>query len=418
MKFIHAADIHLDSPLSGLSRYEGAPVESIRGATRRALDNLVQLCLDENADLLLLAGDLYDGDWRDYNTGLYFVSRMARLTREGIQVVLVRGNHDAQSQITSHLPLPEGVTELSTRHPETCVLESLGVAVHGQGYRRANITDDLTLAYPEPLDGFLNLGLLHTCLDGRPGHAAYAPCSLERLLNQGYGYWALGHVHAREVLHKDPWVVFPGNLQGRHARETGPKGASLVSVEDGVIVAVEHRSLDTVRWERCRLDAAHADAGHTLVEQATAELEHMAQAADGRLLAARLEITGRSKAHAELCRDPTGWTERLRAAVAPLGDSVWLEKIRLDTRSPVDLDTLADRDDPLGELTRALGRLSDDPAVLTELLAEFDALKAKLPADYRRLDDALDLDDPAALGDLLRDLEHTLIPRLLDAAEP
>lgn len=418
MKFIHAADIHLDSPLSGLSRYEGAPAQAIRGATRAALDNLVQLCLDEAAELLLLAGDLYDGDWRDYNTGLYFVSRMARLTREGVRVVLVRGNHDAQSQITGHLPLPKGVTELSTRRPETCLLEDLGVAVHGQGYRHASITDDLTLAYPEPRDGLLNVGLLHTCLDGRPGHAPYAPCTLERLLNQGYQYWALGHVHAREVLHADPWVVFPGNLQGRHARETGPKGASLVTVEDGLIVAVEHRSLDTVRWERCRLDATRADSGHTLVEQAAAGLERLAAAAEGRLLAARLEITGRSRAHAELCRDSAGWSERLRAAAAHLGETVWVEKISLDTRSPLDLDDLAGRDDPLGELVKALRALRGDPAALAKLLAGFDDLKAKLPPDYRRLDAALDLDDPATLSALLEDLEQFLIPRLLDASEP
>src|SRR4051812_29910913 len=113
MKFVHAADLHLDSPLRGLDRYEGAPVEQLRGATRRALENLVALCLSEKADFLLLAGDLYDGGWKDYRTGLFFAAQMSRLRAADIPVFFVRGNHDAESNITRSLRLPENVRELS-----------------------------------------------------------------------------------------------------------------------------------------------------------------------------------------------------------------------------------------------------------------------------------------------------------------
>jgi len=119
MKVVHAADIHLDSPLCGLARYEGAPVERIRGATRRALENLVGLCEQEQAGLLLIAGDLFDGDWRDYSTGLFFVAQMARLRKSGVQVVMLRGNHDAESQVCKSLRLPDNVHELSTRKAQT-----------------------------------------------------------------------------------------------------------------------------------------------------------------------------------------------------------------------------------------------------------------------------------------------------------
>src|SRR5882757_4623826 len=134
MKFVHSADLHLDSPLSGLSKYEGAPVEQIRGATRRALENLVKLCLSEGAQLLVIAGDLYDGDWRDYSTGLFFNKQMSALRAAGVKVVWIRGNHDAASKLTAHLALPDNVHELSHRKPESFLLEELGVAVHGQGF--------------------------------------------------------------------------------------------------------------------------------------------------------------------------------------------------------------------------------------------------------------------------------------------
>src|SRR3989442_11412313 len=109
MKFVHAADLHVDSPLRGLERYEGAPVDRVRMATRRALENLMQLCLEEEAAFLLLAGDIFDGDWKDYGTGLFFVGQMRRMRAAGIPVYLVRGNHDAASQVTKYLVLPDNV---------------------------------------------------------------------------------------------------------------------------------------------------------------------------------------------------------------------------------------------------------------------------------------------------------------------
>ncbi len=417
MKFIHAADIHLDSPLRGLARYDGAPLQEIRSATRRALENLAQLCLDESANLLLIAGDLYDGDWRDYNTGLFFVHQMARLSRANIPVVLIRGNHDAASQLSKSLRLPRGVHELSTRKPETCRFEHLNVAVHGQGYRDRDIQQDLSAHYPDPLPDCFNIGLLHTAVDGRAGHDLYAPCSVPGLIAKGYQYWALGHVHQREILCQDPWILFPGNLQGRHARETGAKGATLVTVEDNIVTCLEHRELDVVRWTLCTLDASTITFAHDLVEQAREQIAEAADNAQGRLLAVRLEITGTSPAHAQLASDPEGWEQQMRAAVADLDDPVWIEKIRFNTRSPLDLDALLTHDDPLADLIRGLRELSQDPAGLADLSQVFNDLKTRLPPEYHKLEDALKLDDPATLAALLAEVEQLLIPRLLTVRE-
>jgi exonuclease SbcD len=414
LKLVHAADIHLDSPLRGLERYEGAPVEQIRGATRRAVENLVDLCITEGADLLLIAGDLYDGNWKDYSTGLFFVSQMARLRAADIPVVIVRGNHDAASQITRSLRLPENVTELSTRRAETKLFPALSVAVHGQGFASKAVTEDLASDYPDAIPGLFNVGLLHTCVSGREGHESYAPCSVETLIRRGYDYWALGHVHTREILSRDPWIVFPGNLQGRHAKETGPKGATLILVEGGRVTSVKHRSLDAVRWALCEVDIATAASGDDVVDLAREQLARILDDADGRPMAARVVLQGTSRAHAALSSNPEGYSQQIRAAAMDIvGEGVWVEKILLRTRTPIDLAELEERDDAIGQLARSLRDLRTNDDEIQELCARLSDLRQKLPQEVREGDDGIRLDEPAHVRALLDDVEQMLIPRLL-----
>lgn len=231
-RFIHAADPHLDSPLRGLEAHEGAPVDVLRRATRRAFENLIQLAIDEAVDFLVIAGDVYDGDWRDYSTGLFFRGQMARLNDKGIPVFLIAGNHDAASVVSKKLVLPGNVSVFSTRTAESKELEGLPVVIHGRGFPQREVTENIAKEYPDAVPSKFNLGLLHTSLTGRPGHDRYAPCSEEDLTTKGYGYWALGHIHQPEIISQDPWIVFAGNCQGRHVKETGARGCRLVTVND------------------------------------------------------------------------------------------------------------------------------------------------------------------------------------------
>jgi predicted phosphodiesterase len=414
MKLVHAADIHLDSPLRGLVRYEGAPAERIRGATRRALENLVALCEQEQAALLLIAGDLFDGDWRDYSTGLFFVAQMARLRQAGTHVVLLRGNHDAESQIAKSLRLPENVRDLATRKAETVLFESLGIAVHGRGFPTRKVTEDLAAHYPAPLPGLLNIGLLHTSLNGRPGHEPYAPTTLDVLSGKGYDYWALGHVHQREVVCEDPYVVFPGNLQGRHARELGEKGATVITVDNGRVRELRHEVLDTVRWACCEVDVAQAADGHEAVELVHLALGKQAALAGGRLLAARVIVRGRSAAHQDLAGDPERWSAQLRAAALDVaGGEVWLEKVLIETSGALDAGALATRSDALGQLASSLASLLDDRDALLELPAVLIDLKNKLPREAFEGLDGVRFDDAAFLRGLASEVRELLLCRLL-----
>ena len=409
MKFIHAADVHLDSPLHGLRRYEGAPVEELTGATRRAFSNLVELCLAEGVKFLLLAGDLYDGDWQDYNTGLFFVKEMGRLREAGVRVFLIRGNHDAASKITKGLRLPENVHCFETQSAGTVVVEEAGVALHGQSFATPAVVENLALGYPKAIRGLFNIGLLHTSAGGRPGHENYAPCSLPDLAGRGYQYWALGHVHEREVLAADgPWVVFPGNVQGRQIREAGEKGCTLVTVTDGV-VRLEHRTLDVLRWARVEIAAAPGGTSEELLEQARVALAAEQLAAGERLLAARVTFSGESAGHAALMAHPEAFEAEVRALGTDLGQ-VWIEKVEMKTRAPIDLKMLAEQCDPLGDLVRYFRGLPEQVGEMAELEQEWEALKKALP---EKVAASMEEEGRVSMHALLADVEQLLLPRLV-----
>lgn len=417
MKFIHAADIHLDSPLRGLERYEGAPVDAVRSASREALANLVQLAVDERADVLLIAGDLFDGDWKDYNTGLFLVAQLQRLRAVGVRTFMISGNHDAASRITRSLRLPEGVTLFSTDCARTVVLDDLEVAIHGQGYSTRAVDCDLSAEYPDPIAGRFNIGLLHTSADGREGHETYAPCSVTSLSLHGYDYWALGHVHRREVLSRDPWIVFPGNIQGRHVREPGAKGATLVTVEDRAVARVEHHDLDVVRWEVCEVDVAGAATPEAVVDLVLTEVEALQRANGDRVLAVRLQVIGSSPVHEALSRDREHWVNELRAAALGLGGSVWLEKVEIGTTPALAPGQPGIPGEILAGLERTIQEVREDPCAIEEFVQEFADLRGKLPPEYRRGDDAIDLGQAMALSSRFERVEQLLASRLISEGE-
>jgi DNA repair protein SbcD/Mre11 len=404
-KFIHAADLHIDSPLVGLERYEGAPVEQIRKATRRAFENLVQLCISEQAQLLILAGDLFDGDWRDYSTGLYFVGQMQRLRQVGIPVVVVRGNHDAASQITQRLSYPSNVTEFSADVPQTIVLEQAGLAVHGQSYAHRAELRDLSSSYPEPRAGYLNIGVLHTAVTGRPGHEPYAPCRLETLHSKGYHYWALGHVHEREVLSAEPWVVFPGNLQARHMKEPGPKGATVVSYREGRIERVEHHVLDVVRFASLRVDVSDAKTPEEVVDAAFDAVQAAWASASERTLVVRVGIDGVDGRLQELHRDIERWTAEVRARATEL-PNVWIERVKFAPLRERGGEALQDRGDLFGQILQAIQAVREGPELRAEFLSEFIDIKNKLPAEVRYGEGNVRLDDPDLILELVDDVEE------------
>jgi DNA repair exonuclease SbcCD nuclease subunit len=356
------------------------------------------------------------------NTGLFFNSQMRVLERAGISVYLKRGNHDAASEVTRALTLPGNVHVFDADRPQTIRRDDLRVALHGRSFSERATPNDLAATYPDPVPGFFNIGVLHTSLAGYAAHDPYAPTSLDILRSRGYDYWALGHVHAREVLQAEyPRIIYCGNPQGRHAGETGAKGCELVSVEGGELQS-DSVALDVVRWAVIDLPIdGFTDMAHWR-RSAQALMREAHDAAAGRLSAWRLQIVGSGSLHERLASriDDVGADLR-QLADAASGGLAWVEKIRVrsraSTRSFVGSQVAMSDDDPL----LACLRLSQALQSETQGLKTFaqDALNdvlVRLPSSLRIGPQSIGFDDADMLAALVREAEAMLLDRLGDVA--
>jgi exonuclease SbcD len=411
MKFIHAADIHLDTPLQGLTNYPGAPVHEIRNATRRAFERVLAAAIAENVDFLVIAGDLYDTGLKSFESALFFNKQMANLKDAGIPVYLIHGNHDAASKLIKQLRPPDNVHVLRSSEPQTIVNENLGIAVHGQSFPTPEVIDDLAADYPAPVRDLFNIGLLHTNLSGISDHANYAPCSLEELKNKGYQYWALGHVHNRQVLCEDPYIVYPGNVQGRHGKEQGEKSSELVTVSETGSISTKRILTSVIPWIQVEIDAADSDTTEDVYDKVRTELQTQFPDSTERVTAIRVQISGASGAHSELSRDP----ELVRNEVISIGNEcgnglLWVERVQLSTVPPLDRKALLERNDPVGEILRMVAALREQPSTLASWEAITDLAK-KLPPEVRDGPEPISL-DPSVLRSAIEQAEELLLARL------
>ncbi len=405
--FLHAADIHLDSPMIGLSRYEGAPVDTMRRATRDAFVNMVSLAIDEAVAFVVIAGDLFDTELKDMNSGLFFAAQMARLNEVNIPVYILHGNHDAKHAVTKTLPLPDNVHVFSSRKATSVQVPDLPVVLHGHSFAQREVMDNLAEGYPDAVPNRFNIGVLHTALEGHARHANYAPCTVQQLVAKGYGYWALGHVHEYAVMHDDPPVVFSGNLQGRNIRETGAKGCVLVTVEDGRAIHTSHRSVDVARWVRLSVDITSCEQLEDALNRVREALTTALDEADDRLLAVRIDLTGKTHLHSPLTMNMADVVNQIRALALQLGvEQAWVEKVKIATSPRLDPEALAARQDAVADLDQSFAMALSDEDFLAGLKQELGLLTPHLSPDVmgdmpgKPDPEELDLIDHLQQGDL------------------
>ena len=385
-RFVHAADIHLDSPLRSLALRDPDLAELIGNATRHAFVRIVDLCLDEQVDALLLAGDLYDGDQTSMKTARFLANQVRRLDEAGIRVFIIRGNHDALSRITKELVFPDTVKVFGGR-AEAVTLETVNsgipVAIHGLSFAHPQAPDSLLPRYKAPVEGAVNIGLMHTSLAGSAGHDPYAPCSVADLQATGFRYWALGHIHKRSVVAGDCTIVMPGMPQGRDANEAGPKSVTLVTVADDGSVEIEERLTSLAQFERVGVDLTGIEDWRDVAAAITRALEHARSEAVSEHIVARLTLTGASPLAWRVRRE-TDLLHTEAADRASVIGNCWIEKLEVACEPPrvVDGPTV----DPIAELRQLIddGVLRSE-AYRAEAANVAEELRSQLPPECRHL---------------------------------
>ncbi|MGO4642577.1 exonuclease SbcCD subunit D [Mesorhizobium sp. 2RAF45] len=381
-RFLHTADIHLDSPLRSLALRNRDLAELVGDASRQAFVAIVDLCLAERVDALVIAGDLYDGDQTSMKTARFLAAQMTRLHQAGIRVFKIRGNHDALSRISKQLVFPDTVT-IFTGRPQS-VLQTAGgldVMFHGLSFASPKAPDSLLPKYPAAREGAVNVGIMHTSLAGSPGHDVYAPCGVADLHGHGFDYWALGHIHVRQVHPGARTVVMPGIPQGRDINEAGEKSVTLVTITDDRSVEIEERLTSVAQFERASVDLTGTVEWSEVVGRVRAALEDVRASVTSRHAVVRLGLTGASPLSWALIRDRDLLLAEAEQAAEQVGDT-WVEKLELDLALPR-TEAAEGVADPILELAQSMRADASSEAFRAEARALVQKMIADLPADGR-----------------------------------
>ena len=373
LRFIHAADLHLDSPFIGIKAVAPDNVaDALQDATFGAYEKIINMCIDERVDALLVAGDVYDSADRSLRAQLKFVEGLKRLDKAGIRSFVCHGNHDPLDGWEARLDYSQGCTRFREESKAVPVFEDdpERAVVHGISYPTRDVYDNLALRLGKGHPEAFSIGLMHANVGSDTTHVNYAPCSLEDLERSGIDYWALGHVHGRQVIsERSPIVVYPGNPQGRHPNEPGARGVYLVEVDDDGAVRLDFRSVDIVRWERTLLEISHMETEQDLIDGIHQSIDDALNSANGASVVLRIALAGRGGLHNGLRQ--TGFIEDIMENInrewAKRAPFAWCERIEDETAARFNREERVEGSDFLAEVLKTADRVKKDPDLLARL---------------------------------------------------
>ena len=376
LRFIHAADLHLDSPFTGIKAAAPENVATaLYSATFDSYNNIIDLCITEQVDALLVAGDIYDGADRSQRAQRAFIDGLRSLDAAGIRSFVCHGNHDPLDGWEARLSYPDGCHRFGSEFEAVPLFpdEPERALIYGISYPTRDVYDNLVSQLGQVDEAAFTVGLLHANVGGNTDHALYAPCSLDDLAQSGIDYWALGHVHTRQVLReRAPTVVYPGNPQGRHPNETGARGVYLVEVDATGSVNLDFRPTDTVRWERVSIDISALETEQDLLNEIDDTIQNRLDGAEGRSVVARMTLTGRGELNRFLRQ--TGAADDLLEGVnnqwAERVPFTWCERIEDESAAAIDRDAMRSGEDFLAEVLRTADQIRENPETLHAGLVE------------------------------------------------
>ncbi|HIY93259.1 metallophosphoesterase family protein [Companilactobacillus sp. HBUAS56275] len=262
MRFLHAADLHLDTPFVGISDFSKELQTKLKASTYESAQKLFRVALEQKVDFVILAGDIFDDTDSSLKAQMFLKSEFEKLNQANIKVFMVYGNHDYYRSNFSVIDFPDNVTIFGKEPTEKVLTAKDGqkVGIAGFSYYQQHISKNLVQEYPERDAVDYQIGILHAGV----GDNNYAPFQISDLLKKGYDYWALGHIHKREVLNEKPMIVYPGDIQGRNQNETTPKGFYLVTVEN-TSTQIKFVQSSVYTWEKASLNATTDDTVDSLI---------------------------------------------------------------------------------------------------------------------------------------------------------
>jgi DNA repair exonuclease SbcCD nuclease subunit len=397
VKILHTADLHLDSPLASLALRDPDLQARVATASRRALERMVDVCIAEDVAALLIAGDLYDRAERSAKTAAYLAVQIERLRAAGVRVFYIKGNHDAENPITGEIALPANVHVFDGRGGKVQLAPDIWV--HGISFHARHAPESLVRKFGTPVAGAVNIAMLHTSLTGAAGHDPYAPCSVNDLVQTGFDYWALGHIHKRQVHATAPFVVMPGNPQGRDIGEAGPKTATLLTIDAGQITLSE-RATSSVEFRETALSLTGLADDDAIRDALRAHLADQAAAVPEAAIL-RLTLTGTTPRAWSMRRDRDVWTEQLHSMAADTG-RLWIEKISFHLTAPA---ATPNPGDAVAEVQRLMADIAQEAGFQDEARREVEQMLALLPPARR----AALYPDAAALAALVDRLSQDAV---------
>jgi len=436
VRFLHSADLHLDSPFRGMRDVPENIRERVRESTFGALNKLVALAIREQVDMVLISGDVYDLADRSLRAQLRLQKALQELSSHDIRVFIIHGNHDPIDGRAAKLSMPQGCHVFGTEEVETILVEredrGAVARVHGISYSTSAVADNLALRYKAVVSNtnssqpLYEIGMLHTNVDGDANHDNYAPCSKQDLLQSGMNYWALGHVHTRKIISGDPHtdqdqtcIVYPGNTQGRSIRECGARGCYIVDVTAEGQAQLTFHPLDEIRWHIEQISIALMETEQELKDAIEVRMQELLQAVDGRSCIVRFVLEGRGALH-DLLRKGSALQDlltELRESDLAGGSQdseafIWPESIVDHTGRMIDLDQLLEERSFVGDMLRMARGIGKDDRDLSEFHSEALSLLMTQPKIARLL--GIDAAGPDEIREWLQSAEELLLDTLAD----
>lgn len=390
MKFIHVADVHLDSQTIGLKNFYGQSPLSIPELVQKAFVSLIDLAIEQSVDFIIIAGDLFDCNWKDYAIGLFFINQIQRLN---CPIYYIRGNHDSENRLLKSLPYPNHFYLFESEKPQTIINEGLKIAVHGQSYGHYHIQEDLTVEYPSALKGYFNIGILHTSGSKKNGELPYAPYDEYSLKSKNYDYWALGHLHQNQIVTTSPFIIYSGSIQGRQVKELGVKGCYLITVEDQEVKKIDFCPLSTAIWQKKEINLTEVRHLSSLKIVFLQLLDALLKETKEPILILRLIFNGENRLEKSISAHLEEWMHTFYCWIAEhTTRKVYLERLvdLSKTKSNKSEDSLNSFARPfLDDITSE----EKKEAVMSLCTKGWEALSKKIPEEVFRLDPLYDYQD-------------------------